>query len=190
MWRCWVGVLLVAIAAGASAQVPGPPACSGTVRVEGGPDGARPLPGAKVSDGVRVVATDAAGRYRFDTPPSGHVFLVKPPGYWVSGFRDLWRDPATQGCGDFAVGDPDANLHWYGGSRVLVLADPQVKSKDDVGFFERDIVATIRDDYDQAFAIFPGRGRMIEGSPFDLGIVLGSDHVAVPLLFDLAHTSS
>lgn len=147
--------------------------CEGVVIVERGSRPGVPLAGAKVSDGVQVAVTDAAGRYRLDAAEGRLVFLVKPPGYWVADFREMWRDPSAEACGDFVVGHPDENLHWYRGTRVLVIADPQPKSPADVEYFRRDIVATARSDDDQAYAIFPGRGRIKEGSPVDLGIVLG-----------------
>lgn len=100
------------------------------------------------------------------------VFLVKPAGHWLIPGRRAWKPPGA--CGDFAVGHPDGNLHWQGGSRVLVIADPQVKSPADVEYFRRDVVHTIQVDHANAFSIQPdGRGRVMEGAPADLGIVLG-----------------
>ena len=56
-----------------------PQAIRGTVRLEG-----RPLPGALVSDGFRVVSSDEQGDYRIDLvpeePPPGDVFVVRPAG--------------------------------------------------------------------------------------------------------------
>ncbi len=147
-------------------------ACEGRVVVnamsQSGFDGT-PLEGAKVSDGVQVVATDADGRYRLAPVDARPVFLVKPPGYWVADFRSIWRDPGAGACGDFAIGHPDQNLHWQGGTRVMVIADPQVKSPADVDAFRRDVLATVDDDFAQVF----GPGELMEGSPVDLGIVLG-----------------
>ncbi|HET8819309.1 MAG TPA: hypothetical protein VFM73_07180 [Xanthomonadaceae bacterium] len=176
--RLMLGVHALAAVAAVGASVPGPVAaatCDGTVVVNDSADpadGGTPLAGAKVSDGVQVVLTDTRGRYAFDAAEGRPVFLVKPPGHWLIPGRRAWKHPGA--CGDFAVGHPDGNLHWHGGSRVLVIADPQAKSPADVEYFRRDVVHTIQADHANAFSIQPdGRGRVMEGSPADLGIVLG-----------------
>lgn len=148
--------------------------CEGVVRVNdrAATDGTgAPVAGARVSDGVRLAVADAHGRYRLDADPGRPVFLVKPAGYWMP--DNAWWRPAGE-CGDFAVGDPEGNLHWSpGASRVLVVADPQVKSMDDVDYFRRDVMATIHEDFLSGFGIIPGRGPVVEGGPAELGIVLG-----------------
>ena len=161
--------LLVALACGNAAAA----TCEGVVRASERPyeeRGGVPLPGAKVSDGVRIAVTDAQGRYRLDAAPDRPVYLVKPPGYWLPNSRAAWRSPGK--CGDFTVGDPEGNLTWTSPDRILVVADPQPKSPADVAYFRRDVATTIQADFEAGFAIFPRRGRVLEGGP-GLGIVLG-----------------
>ena len=149
--------------------------CTGIVVVNDSAEaerGGEPLAGAKVSDGVQVVTTGEDGRYALDAADGRAVFLVKPAGYWLATGRSAWKLPGE--CGDFAVGHPDGNLHWSGGSPVIVMADPQLKSPADADYFRRDVMHTIGADYANAFSIHTGgRGRAMEGSPADLGIVLG-----------------
>lgn len=149
--------------------------CEGMVRVNdraATDGGGAPVVGARVSDGIRVAVTDAHGRYRLDAGPGRPVFLVKPGGYWLPGNEAFWRPAGV--CGDFAVGEPEGNLHRSpGGARVLVIADPQAKSLEDVDYLRRDVVATIHADFELPFGIIPGRGPVMEGAPAELGIVLG-----------------
>ena len=120
--------------------------------------------GVGVSDGVRVVRTDAAGHYRLQTEPGRTIFAIKP-----AGWRFSVGDPATPGAWRH-VPDAAAPTLRYGGVRanllapeapnfdiglrrappsrtgleVRVLADPQPKSRADVGYYGRDIVDSIR----------------------------------------------
>lgn len=119
------------------------------------------LEGVKVSDGVQVAATDARGRYSMPVVDGRTVFVVKPAGYRfplrADGMPDFWRHVRTQagpalkyggmprqltGCRDFAVVPQAAR----DGATLdaLVFADPQVKSLVDVGYYERDVIASIR----------------------------------------------
>lgn len=165
----WGWALLAALACGNASAA----ACEGVVRASGNPGqdaGGTAVQGARVSDGVRIAVTDAQGRYRLDAAPGRPVFLVKPAGYWLADSRDAWRPPGQ--CGDFALGDPEANLAWTSPARILVVADPQPKSPEEVEHFRRDVAATVHADFEARFAIVPRHGRVLEGGP-GLGLVLG-----------------
>lgn len=139
-----------------------PPAChEGVVFEDVDADGTRDpgeagLPGVRVSDGRRLVATDAAGAYRLPVEPGRTIFVVKPAGFGFpvrgDGLPAFWRHmpPATDvalkhgglratdaGCRDFAI------VRWPPGDRelrVLLFGDPQPKSLQDVDYYARDIV--------------------------------------------------
>jgi hypothetical protein len=136
--------------------------------------GERGLQGIKVSDGTGLVLTDAQGRYFLPVVDGRTVFVVKPAGYRfplrADGMPDFWRHMRTQpgpalkyggmpqqssACRDFALVPQatraDAALE------VLVFADPQTKSLVDVGYYERDVIASVLG--------MPGRA--------DVGISLG-----------------
>ncbi|MGQ9590307.1 MAG: nucleoside hydrolase [Planctomycetota bacterium] len=67
--------------------------------------GSAPLPGARVSDGLRVAKTDASGRYEIDVgPDSGpFLFVTTPPGYWRSVFYLPTAEAAATGAADFRL---------------------------------------------------------------------------------------
>jgi hypothetical protein len=118
--------------------------CAGVVFEDRNASGARDagepgLPGVRVSDGMQVVAADAAGRFALDRAAGREVFVIKPAGYAVpkarNGMPAFWHT----GCGDFALQAMprrDAPLH------ALLFGDPQVKSTQDVDYYARDIVAS------------------------------------------------
>jgi hypothetical protein len=137
--------------------------CTGHVFLDQDADGRRDRgePGIAdvgVSDGERILRTDAAGRYDFRVRDGRSVFLVKPAGYLApsrpDGLPDTWRNlqrkpgpslryggvPARKrpACGDFALrrGATRANA----ALEVHVSGDPQVKTPRDVDFYLRDIV--------------------------------------------------
>lgn len=92
-----------------------------------------------VSDGVSVVATDAAGSYRL--PGAGGMrFIVKPAHYdapaRADGLPDAWKAPTAQDC-DFAL---LRSVPTAAPLQVLVFTDPQPKSAQDVDYYRRDIV--------------------------------------------------
>jgi len=120
-------------------------ACTqGSVFVDANRDGVREpgesgRAGVLVSNGVAVVATDAAGRYRLPSA-IGLVSIVKPVGFALplrgDGMPDAWKPDTTTSC-DFAL-LPDAEA--ASPLQVLVLADTQPKSATDVDYYRRDIV--------------------------------------------------
>jgi UDP-2,3-diacylglucosamine pyrophosphatase LpxH len=65
----------------------------------------KPLAGVLVSDGCRVVRTDAAGCYQLSpSPESGpFVFVTTPPGYWTDAFYCPLAKALTDGQADFAL---------------------------------------------------------------------------------------
>lgn len=182
--RFAIALLSIALAGGPlSSAANAQPLCTGVVYDDRdgnhrfGPQD-EPLPGVKLSDGVQLVRTDAQGRYRIRPRDGRMVFLIKPAGYSIeasAGVAPIWMPDAASGaCRDFELMSPDDNLHWHAGpARVLVIADPQPKSPIDVDYFRRDVVATIGDVYARGFREIPGRGRVMEGAPADLGLVLG-----------------
>jgi 3',5'-cyclic AMP phosphodiesterase CpdA len=158
-----LGLLAASLPAPASAKQ-----CdSGLVFVDADGDGRRdrgeaPLPGARVSDGVRIVATDARGRYRLDVPDGRTLFLIKPAGYALptrpDGLPDAFLNvqrrpgpalkfggvPAAPGrtCRDFALRPrPAASGEALD---VLVFGDPQPKVAAHVRHYARDIVEPLQ----------------------------------------------
>ena len=67
-------------------------------------DGA-PLSGVRVSDGLRVVTTDARGEFSLEVgPDSGRfVFVVTPRGYWTDEFHLPSAKAASEGRVDFEL---------------------------------------------------------------------------------------
>ena len=123
--------------------------CAGSVYLDANGNGARDanepgVPDARISDGERIVATDADGRYRFSAAPSRHSFLIKPAGFRLAmradGLPDSWLEAGV--CRDFGL-RPDP-VSAAAPLRVLVFGDPQPKSQVDLGYYERDIVAPLR----------------------------------------------
>lgn len=119
------------------------------------------IAGVTVSDGRTLALSDATGRYRLDARDDAAVFVVKPAGWRLPARNDglpaAWHAPRGAGHvhrGDFPL--QPALPRADGGLSVLVFADPQVKSRADVDYYARDIVAPLAD-----------------SQPADLGISLG-----------------
>ena len=117
--------------------------------------------GVKLSNGRDVVRTDADGRYRIGLRDGDTLFLIKPPGHDVpmrgDGLPDVWRHHFPKGSevlryggiarssarrSDFALlpaaQAPDAE------PRLLVFADPQVRTLEEVEYYRRSIVEPAR----------------------------------------------
>lgn len=122
--------------------------------------GEQALAGVQVSDGRRIVRTDAQGRWSLPLSPDHTVFVIKPashafptgadglPVFWRHVVRD--RQPAlrhgglerqTPRCHDFALLPKAAAAAEP--LKVLVFGDPQPKTGVDVDYYARDIVAPI-----------------------------------------------
>ena len=177
-------VLLLAIPSGALAS---PPCNGGTVFEDLDSDGIRDpdeagIAGARLSDGLQVVAADADGRYALPVVDGRSSFLIKPAGYAVArrgnGLPDYWRNVRTRpgpalkyggipvrsvACKDFPLDrvEPVSLRRGSGGLRIALFADPQVKSTTDVGHYARDIIDSLRAD------------QVAEGVPVELGLTLG-----------------
>lgn len=114
-----------------------------------------------LSDGRTLVVTDAAGRYRIGAAPGSTVFAIKPAGWRLPG-----DDPARPGAWRHApvakrvtpkyggivaaASSPTFDIGLRrapaadGPLSVRVFADPQPKSRVDVGYYGRDIVDSVR----------------------------------------------
>lgn len=161
---CLLAVSLCAAASAAQAKSFPPPCEGGTVFEDRNGNGRRDpgepgLAGQRVSDGRRIVLTDAQGRYVLPLSERSSQFLIKPAGYRVaaradSGLPDYWLNvtlseapPLKYGgmpqtaptCRDYAL-IPEARKPRGSELDVLVFADPQTKSAVDVGYYRRDIV--------------------------------------------------
>ena len=117
------------------------------------------IPGVAVSNGRALVVSDRNGDYRIAVEPGQTVFAIKPAG-WRHATADLatpgaWRHvpqagaPALRygGIRSAADGPFDFGLRRLppgdGRLAVRVFADPQVKSRADVGYYARDIVDSV-----------------------------------------------
>jgi len=157
--------ILIAALLSAAPAAALPPTCNGGVVFhDRNADGVRGqderrLAGVAVSDGTRVVRTNARGEYELPVEPGRTTFVVKPAGWQLArrgdGLPDFWRHlqpgpgpklafggiaPAAPGCRDFALSpDPRGS----GELNVLVFGDPQPKSATDVGYYERGIIEAV-----------------------------------------------
>lgn len=126
----------------------------------------RGLAGVRVSDGVEVTTTDRDGRFELAPVPGRTWFVIKPAGYGfprgVDGLPMFWRHVpeadapplryggvrnAQAGCPTFLL-QPRARR--AGVLDVIVLADPQAKTRQQVDYYARDIVDPIVADASRA----------------------------------------
>lgn len=156
--------------------------------------GERGIAGVAVGNGRDVVRSDASGRYALQAMPGQAVFVIKPAGWRLASGADglpvFWHRNGTDASAtrsksvdpgqaspwprevDFALREEPVTPHRrQAGLRVVVMADPQVKSMRDVGHYASDIIAPLRaqaiDDVESAGD--PGRS----GAVADLGLTLG-----------------
>jgi len=116
--------------------------CEGLVFADHDGDGIRNhnepgLAGVTVSDGQRVVRTDAEGRYH-GLSSERFVFVVKPAGFSAPAREDGLPGFWHARCGDFALRPADSADKL----RVLLFADPQTPSLREVGFYRDSIIRT------------------------------------------------
>lgn len=166
---CPALILLALAAAAMSPAVAAAPAdpvdhVAGTVFEDRDGDGRRDrgepgVPGVAVSNGRSLAISDRDGRYRLAVLPGQTVFAIKPAG-WRHATGDLaapgaWRHvpqatapvlryggirSATTGAFDIGLRrEPRSD----GRLDVRVFADPQVKSRADVGYYARDIIDSV-----------------------------------------------
>lgn len=154
------------------------------------------LAGVRVSDGVHIVSSAADGHYDLPPEPGRTIFVIKPAGYAFAmradGLPDFWRhlqqpEPRPQlKYGGIHVSDAmscqDLGLQRQrlpprrikDGLQVVLFADPQPKSLVDVGYYARDIVASVK--HHSALPVERGSGSAppyLQGSAGDLGMSLG-----------------
>lgn len=133
-----------------------------------------------VSDGERLVRTDAQGRYALPAIAGRTVFVVKPAthalGKRADGLPDFWRhrlDPtqpalkyggmqSMAGNCDFALYRQRVTASRGQGLQVLIFGDPQPKSLIDVNYYRRDIIEAVM-----------GDSTAHPASRDDLGLTLG-----------------
>ncbi len=157
-------ILIAAFLSAAPAAALPPPCNGGVVFHDSNRDGVRGqdetrLAGIAVSDGTRIVRTNARGEYALPVEPGRTTFVIKPAGWQLGrrqdGLPDFWRHlqprpgpklayggiaPAAPGCRDFAL-SPDPRQP--GELDALVFGDPQPKSATDVGYYERGIIEAV-----------------------------------------------
>ncbi|MFD0738546.1 calcineurin-like phosphoesterase C-terminal domain-containing protein [Lysobacter koreensis] len=147
--------------------------------------------GVRVSDGVEIVTSDAQGRYTLPAVDGRTAFVIKPPGYTLpvraNGMPDYWHNlrtapgpalkyggipVAVPACRDFALRRATPSPNRQAALSVLLFADPQPKSMADVGYYERDIIASAMQE--GAIDMGHGFGKFhFLGGAADLGLSLG-----------------
>ena len=153
--------------------------------------GEKPLPGVKISDGVKLVLTDSDGAYRLPYVDGRTIFVIKPAGYDLpqrkDGLPDSWLNVrispgpvlkfggtpvAAATCRDFGLRLAKPSPNRQKRLDVVVLADPQTKSMRDVDFYQRDIIDSLKKetaiDMGHSFGDF-----YFSGLAGDLGLSLG-----------------
>ena len=135
----------------------------------------RGLAGVKVSNGRAVVASDAQGRYVLPADARMTVFVIKPPEYAVpagaNGLPRFWEQVFPEGSpalkyGGIPAGPVPASLDFGllsaprpvrdAALKMLVFGDPQPKTRTDVGYYERDIVAPLVGRHDAKLGLSVG----------------------------------
>jgi hypothetical protein len=109
------------------------------------------IPNIAVSNGESIVKTDAKGHWVLSPAQSSIIFVIKPDAWHVptasNGLPDFWIDVHSEKAGRgiaFALqkskpsvknkNSPATSLE------MLIFGDPQPKSVQDVGYYEKDIV--------------------------------------------------
>ncbi len=138
----------------------------GHVFVDRDGDGVRGLgeggvQGVAVSDGERVVRTDREGAWALPAQPTADYFVIKPSGMrthldanHLPRFYYLQREEGSPAglthAGIPATGPPPAQIDFPlypqredSPFRVLVVGDPQPRSREDIDHFGRDILAEL-----------------------------------------------
>jgi hypothetical protein len=147
---------MLAVALALSARLP---ASSGTVFDDRNGNGVRDpgepgVASVEVSNGADVAVTDANGDFRIADRPGAAIFVIKPRNWQapVDG-AELPRFHAPAGDRvDFALhrtDEPDA-------MKVLVLADPQPATPEEVDYLDRGVVAKIGRRTDVALGVTLG----------------------------------
>lgn len=161
----------------AAAATPGNTHFSGVVFLDANGNGERDrdesgVAGVKLSNGRDIVVSDGDGHYRIAVRPGDTVFAVKPPGHAFNdradGMPAFWQHYFPAGSPELKYGGIPVleNLTMdvavlpataaADGLEVLLVADPQVKSMADVGYYDGDILGTIRQDAPASFGLSLG----------------------------------
>ena len=94
------------------------------------------LPDVRVSNGVEIVSSDMAGRWRLPSRADAPVFVIKPAGHAVAsgpdGLPRFWRAAGDASC-DFALQPHDEPP----GLKVIVSSDPQAGTPSEVEYYAR-----------------------------------------------------
>ena len=118
------------------------------------------IAGVVVSNGRDVVRTDADGHYALPMAHGETIFVVKPAGWrapdGADGLPSFWHQQPVEALSGLRYGGIPAGPlqprvdfplrrkgEAEGDLEVLVFADPQPKSRTDVGYYRRDIVEPI-----------------------------------------------
>jgi hypothetical protein len=134
------------VAAAAEARFTGPIRVRGIVRA-----GGRGLRRVRVSDGVSVVATDAAGRFELIAAPGQtHVFVVVPAGYEIpvgpSGTAHISRPIRPDARGEMLVAFELQPLRRSDETHAfLYLADPQTATRAEMARFHAETLPDVRE---------------------------------------------
>jgi hypothetical protein len=151
--------------------------------------GDQALAGVAVSDGERVVRTDATGAYALPVQDGRTVFVIKPPGYRFpdrnDGLPDFWRhvqraDGPVLKYGGIAAEFPHCrNFALRAASRepgkldVLLFGDPQPQTARQVEHYDRGIVEAVRRAHSSRSAAAQVPPTYFPGAAGDLGLSLG-----------------
>jgi len=171
-------LLLASMPAGAQPTGDATPCGTGRVVIDRDRDGVadrgeRGLAGVRVSDGVEIVTTDRDGGFALAPVPGRTWFVIKPAGHafprGADGLPRYWRHVpqaaamtlrfggirnGDAGCPTFLLQPQPRRPDTLD---VLVLADPQTKTRAQVDYYARDIVDPI----------------VADGTQAQLGLVLG-----------------
>jgi hypothetical protein len=129
----------------------------------------------EVSNGYNVVLTDSKGRYRIDINVNDILFITKPSGYAVpqddNNIPQFFYIHSPEGTpGDASLKYPglqstgsikgDINFPMYRYKEpedynVILVSDPQTKTKEELSYFRNRIVSELAD-YNAAFGITTG----------------------------------
>lgn len=187
-------LLCFALVLPVGAQALAPPCNGGRVFEDRDGDGRwsrgdRPLPGVIVSDGLRLVRSDARGEYVLPWEDGRTTFVIKPAGYAFpagdDGLPVFWRHQqyhpgpalafggipeASPECRNFALVREKASRAPLD---VLVFADPQAKTATQVDYYDRDIIAPL---------VAAASGRPVAALGLTLGDVANDDLSLYPAL--------
>ena len=147
------------------------------------------LEGIAVSDGLRIVRTNALGEFFLPVESGRTTFVIKPAGWQLArredGLPDFWRHVQREpgpvlkhggiadefpGCRNFAL---SRDLREPGQLRTLLFADPQPRSIAEVGYYERGIVEAVMAAHASQSAAAQVEPVYFPRNAGDLGLTLG-----------------